>query len=259
VKRDNRNFSPQGQISEVTIKELAMNKCIVITGASKGIGRAAADVLAEQGWSVIGVARSAPQPFPGIFIETDLADQDKTHALANDLAARGNVLGIVNNVGIARHETIDTVDPGAFAAVMDLNVRPALQLTQALLPGMRAARFGRIINVTSLVTRGFAFRSSYAAAKAALESLTRTMAIELAAVGITANAVAPGPTETELFRANNPQGSEGEARYLSKVPMGRFGQAGEIAAAIAFLAGEKAGFITGQTLFVDGGASLGTL
>jgi NAD(P)-dependent dehydrogenase (short-subunit alcohol dehydrogenase family) len=142
---------------------------------------------------------------------------------------------------------------------MDLNVRPALQLTQALLPGMRAARFGRIINVTSLVTRGFAFRSSYAAAKAALESLTRTMAIELAAVGITANAVAPGPTETELFRANNPQGSEGEARYLSKVPMGRFGQAGEIAAAIAFLAGEKAGFITGQTLFVDGGASLGTL
>jgi 3-oxoacyl-[acyl-carrier protein] reductase len=259
VKRGNRSFSPRGQISEVVIKELAMTKCIVITGASKGIGRAAADVLVEQGWSVIGVARSAPQPFPGIFIETDLADQNQTRALANDLAGRENVLGIVNNVGIARHETIDTVDPGAFAAVMDLNVRPALQLTQALLPGMRAARFGRIINVTSLVTRGFAFRSSYAAAKAALESLTRTMAIELAADGITANAVAPGPTETELFRANNPQGSEGEARYLSKVPMGRFGQPGEIAAAIAFLAGEKAAFITGQTLFVDGGASLGTL
>jgi NAD(P)-dependent dehydrogenase (short-subunit alcohol dehydrogenase family) len=123
----------------------------------------------------------------------------------------------------------------------------------------RSARFGRIINVTSLVTRGLAFRSSYAAAKAALESITRTMAIELAPDGITANAVAPGPTETELFRSNNPQGSEGEARYLAKVPMQRFAQPSEIAAAIAFLAGQTAAFITGQTLFVDGGASLGSL
>jgi len=236
-----------------------MTKFIVITGASKGIGRAAADALAVDGWSVIGVARSSPDSFPGIFIEADLADQNQTRDLANDLATRRHVLGIVNNVGVARHETIDTVDAGTFADVMDLNVRPALQLTQALLPAMRHARFGRIINVTSLVTRGYAFRSSYAAAKAALESVTRTMAIELAADGITANAVAPGPTETELFRANNPQGSEGEARYLSQVPMRRFGHPEEIAAAIAFLAGERAAFITGQTLFVDGGASLGSL
>jgi len=237
----------------------AMTKFIVITGASKGIGRAAADALADDGWSVIGVARGSPDHFPGVFIEADLADRDRTKALATELAARGRVVGIVNNVGLARHETIGAVDPNVFTTVMDLNVRPALQLTQALLPGMRAARFGRIINITSLVTRGFAFRSSYAAAKSALESITRTMAIELAADGITANAVAPGPTETELFRANNPQGSEGEARYLGRVPIRRFAQPSEIAAAIAFLAGETAGFITGQTLFVDGGASLGTL
>lgn len=234
-----------------------MTRSIIISGASKGIGWAAAEALASAGWEVIGIARHSPPSFPGLFVTADLSDSERTAELASSLAQNGDVLGIVNNVGIAKNELFESTTFADLSTIMEMNIRPALQLTQALLPGMRKANFGRVINVSSLVTRGFPFRSSYAAAKSALESLTRTMAVELAKDGITANAVAPGPTETELFRQNNPHGSEGEKRYLARVPMGRFAKPYEIAAAIAFLASDNAGFVTGQTLFVDGGSSLG--
>jgi NAD(P)-dependent dehydrogenase (short-subunit alcohol dehydrogenase family) len=122
---------------------------------------------------------------------------------------------------------------------------------------MRARRWGRVVNLSSLTVLGAPERTAYAAAKAALISFTRSWALELATSGVTVNAVAPGPTETELFRANNPPGSPGEKRYLAAVPMGRFGTPDEIAAAVAFLMSKDAASITGQTLFVDGGASIG--
>jgi NAD(P)-dependent dehydrogenase (short-subunit alcohol dehydrogenase family) len=234
-----------------------MKRAVVVSGASKGIGRAASDLLAADGWRVIGLARNNPSEFPGEFFVVDLADPAATAALGANLGARGDVLGFVSNAGLARHETFGSVDLGDFSTMMDINLRPTLQLAQALLPAMRQARFGRIVTVTSLVTRGLPFRTSYAASKAALESITRTIAIEQAQHGITANAVAPGPTETELFRKGSPAGSEGEARYLAQIPIARLGRPHEIAAAIAFLTSDSASFITGQTLFVDGGASLG--
>jgi len=233
-----------------------MKKTFLITGASKGIGLALGNRLAQQGHEVVGVARNATDGFPGQLHTLDLADPASSAELAAII--RGSQIdGIVNNVGLVRAEPLGDIAVETLEEVMRVNLHPALAATQAALPGMRSRGWGRIVNISSLTVLGSVQRTSYAAAKAALVSFTRSWALELATTGITINAVSPGPTETELFRANNAPGSEGEARYLSGVPMQRFGQPEEIAAAIAFLLSEEAAFITGQTLNVDGGASIG--
>lgn len=230
----------------------------VITGASKGIGFATAQRLAAMHHQVIGLARNKPaESFPGQFFEVDLADPEATAQVADDIAKRYTVSHLVNNVGVSRSESLEEVNINQFASIVDLNLRPAIQFTQAFLPAMKARHYGRIVNVSSLVVVGLPFRTSYAAAKAGLISMTRTWASELATTGITVNAIAPGPTETELFRANSPVGSASEQQFLQRVPMQRLAQPDEIAAAIAFFASEDASYITGQTLFVDGGSSLG--
>jgi NAD(P)-dependent dehydrogenase (short-subunit alcohol dehydrogenase family) len=241
------------------MRESNKNKrTILVTGASKGIGRALSERLAASGHRVVGIARRADDSnFPGTLVAADLADRRATDATLRDLAARFAFDGVVNNVGFIRVGRIGDIDIDQLEESFRRNLTPAVQAVQAVLPAMRERNWGRVINLSSLTVLGVADRTAYAGAKSAISSFTRTWALELAQYGITVNAVAPGPTETEMFRETTPVGSEGERRFLSMIPLKRLGKPGEIAALIAFLLSDDAGFITGQTLFADGGASIG--
>jgi 3-oxoacyl-[acyl-carrier protein] reductase len=229
---------------------------VLITGASKGIGRAVADRLAAAGHTPIGLARSRPDDFPGEFYEVDLADRAATAEVLNRIVASGKIDAVVNNAGLARFARIGSIDLDDLFATYDLNVRAAVQVVQAVLPGMLAAGWGRIVNVSSLTTLGVPERTPYAASKAALDAATRIWAGELAQTGITVNAVAPGPVETEMFRERSPMGSEREGLLLEKIPLRRVGTPREIAHAICALLDEDAGYITGQIIRADGGGSI---
>jgi len=229
---------------------------VLITGASKGIGRAVAERVAAAGNIPIGLARTRPEYFPGEFYEVDLTDGAATAAVLDQIIASGPVDAVVNNIGFARFARIGSIDLNDLSEIYDLNVRTTVQVVQAVLPGMMAAGWGRIVNVSSLTTLGTPERTPYAAAKAALETCTRIWASELATAGITVNAVAPGPIETEMYRERSPVGSEREALMLENIPMRRVGKPREIAHAINALLDEDAGYITGQILRADGGGSI---
>lgn len=233
------------------------NKCVLVTGATRGIGWAISRRLADLGCHVVGLARNIEDiDFPGYLYACDLGNAGETEDLLRVIREKYPVDGIVNNVGMVCPAPLGEIDLASLYEVIDMNVRVAVQVTQAFVPAMKARKEGRIVNISSRAAQGALGRTSYSAAKSALIGVTRTWALELAPYGIAVNAVAPGPVETELYRAAYPVGSEEEKRSLASIPMGRVAQADEVAAAVTFFLGADAGYITGQVLGVDGGGSL---
>ncbi|WP_234058010.1 SDR family oxidoreductase [Microbacterium sp. NFH-22A-Y] len=230
---------------------------ILVTGASRGIGAALVERLHADGVEVIGLSRSRPKNLPGHHVECDLLDIEAVDSTMAALTAKYEFAGLVNNAGIVLPSRLQDLAWDDYAIVMDLNVRAAIQMSRWVVPGMIRNGYGRIVTLSSRATRGAMGRTAYSAAKSALEGCARTWAMEFARDGITSNAVAPGPIDTELFRRTRPSGSAAERRVLSTIPQERVGDVSEVAAAIEFLLSRDAGYITGQVLRVDGGASLG--
>lgn len=219
---------------------------------------ATARALIEQGRAVVILARTAPvESIAADFIPVDLSNETAIHRAIELILRDGPIDGIVNNVGKTKSETIEQITWSGFSEQADITLRPAVLLMQAAVEHMRRQRWGRIVNITSMLTLGAHNRSSYAAVKSALNSFTRTWALELAPFDVTVNSVAPGPTATELFRVNNPLGSDNEKRYIQMMPMKRLASPEEIAAAVSFFCSDAASIITGQTLFADGGTTVG--
>lgn len=233
------------------------DRTVVITGASKGIGLSTSERLAQAGYQVIGIARTKPaHGFIGQFFACDLSSEKESEKLLGHLRDSYQIDALVNNVGAGGPQPLGSIDLKALIELYDINVRTAVQMTQGLLGSMKDRHWGRVINLSSRAIFGVPGRTSYAAAKSALIACTRVWALELAPYNITVNAIAPGPIDTEMLRAIRPAGSEEEKELLSQIPMKRVGKPQEVAAAIEFLLSEDAGFITGQTLCVDGGGSL---
>jgi NAD(P)-dependent dehydrogenase (short-subunit alcohol dehydrogenase family) len=234
------------------------NSAALVTGGSKGIGAAVVRALEASGHETIVLDIAAPeQDFSGTYYEIDLSDASMTGQVLQDVVTRHRILRLVNNIGAVQPALLEDTSIDDFQSVFDLNARSALMCAQAVLPAMRAAGFGRIVSVTSRAVLGKHRRTAYAASKGAITSMTRTWALELASAGITVNAVAPGPIATELFKANNPDDAPATKKILQSIPVQRVGTPDDVAHAINFFLDDRSGFVTGQTLFVCGGMTIG--
>ena len=234
-------------------------KIVIVTGGSRGIGASISEKLLKKGFGVISLSRTEPLLDDIIHVPCDLLDTDGRRAVFKDLGERNDVFGLVNNAGIATPNLIEEFDHEVYQRVMDLNTTAVVELSAAIIPTLIKNKQGRLINISSELILGFATRTAYSASKAAVSSFARTWALELGKYNICCNAVAPGPVETALFSKNNPPGSAIREQKLTKIPLGRFGRPEDVAGTVAFLMSDEATFITGQTLYVCGGSSLGSV
>jgi 3-oxoacyl-[acyl-carrier protein] reductase len=237
------------------------NKIAAVTGGSAGIGKAICESLLADGYEVISLARRKSEiAHPKMHdIEVDLMDRAATGEAARELVRRFEVTTLIHNAGVIRPALLPEVQLTDIDALVNLHWGAALQLVQACLPTMRERKFGRILLMSSRAALGAQTRTAYSATKSGMLGLARTWALELAPHGITVNVVAPGPVHTEMFYDVIPAGSEREQKLAASIPVGRIGEAADVARAVSFFIHPDAGFITGQSLYVCGGASLGSL
>ena len=240
------------------------SKSALVTGASRGIGSAIAEKLADQGFFVIGTATTAAGAEQiskdlgdrGRGLKLLVQDQHSVEAMVEELATLevGSPLILVNNAAITRDNLMLRMSAEEWQDVVDTNLSGAFRVTKALLRNMVKARWGRIINVGSVVGRlGNPGQANYVASKAGLEGFTRSLALEVASRGITVNLLAPGLIETDMTTELT---NEQRDAMLTRIPLGRMGQANDIAAAAAFLSSDDGAYITGQTLHINGGMFL---
>jgi 3-oxoacyl-[acyl-carrier protein] reductase len=232
-------------------------KRVLVTGASKGIGRAICQRLVDDGYTVVGVARTKPVDFPDNieFHSVDLANSEAVDTFLRGLTTP--FYGLVNNVGVVPTANLEDVQIEDLYRAVQLNVEVAIRFTQHLTPAMKAARQGRVINISSRAALGKPGRTVYSMTKAGLIGMTRTWALELAEFGVTVNAVSPGPIATEFFAGVNDPSDTRTQSLLAGIPVGRLGKPEEVAHSIAYFLDERCGFVTGQTHLVCGGVSIG--
>ncbi len=235
-------------------------KVALVTGASRGIGKAIAELLVERGATVIGTATSengaqsidAYLGDKGKGLALNVTDPASIEAVLKNIGDEfGSVDILVNNAGITRDNLLMRMKDDEWTDILDTNLTSIFRMSKAVLRGMMKKRHGRIINIGSVVgTMGNAGQANYAAAKAGVIGFTKSMAREVASRGVTVNTVAPGFIETDMTKALN---DDQRAATLAQVPAGRLGDPREIASAVVFLASEEAGYMTGETLHVNGG------
>ena len=235
-------------------------KVALVTGASRGIGTAIAAQLAADGLFVVGTATTVVGAAAiaenlgddGAGIEMRVDDDASVEEGVKDIQERfGAPLVLVNNAGVTRDNLLLRMTPEQWSGVLDTNLTGAYRLCRALLRGMMRARWGRIVNLSSVVARmGNAGQANYAATKAGIEALTRSLAQEVGSRGITVNAVAPGFIDTDMTRELT---DEQRQAMVTRTALGRMGSVDDVADAVSFLAGDAAAYITGETLHVNGG------
>ena len=237
------------------------NGIAVVTGGSAGIGAGICARLLAEGKRVVSVARRAPELTHDnlSFLQADLADRKETQDAFSELAGREKILYAVHNAGIIRAALIEEASADDLDYLTELHLASMLALVKAALPAMKAEKFGRIVGISSRGALGLATRTNYAATKAGMIGMLRTWALELGPHGVTSNCVAPGPVESEMFHDVVPEGSERKARLAEAIPVKRIGVPEDVAAAVSYFLSEDAGFVTGQTLYVCGGTSVGSV